>query len=163
MPFAIATLGALGIELLRARGAVLAQAPADGGIEVRQLPLTGLWTVRFELDEARGLGDPPARAASGEIAIRPPPPRPPGSTAAGSVHPGAAAVDLSPIGIALASRDVLAWRVGADSVRVLIDPVVNGGGVLMRGVIDGAVITGRWTHTTPTASAGGRFVMRRAP
>jgi len=57
--------------------------------------------------------------------------------------------------------EALAWRESGESIRILLNPVVDHGVIELSGTRAGNTITGQWTMTGDPATARGRFVLRR--
>ena len=121
--------------------------------------LTGIWQVRFELTRG-GDGERGRASVVGRIAF---PPVDGEQRGAGTVRPARIELELGQLGVSLSSQDALAWQIGPDSVRILLDPVIDQGGVLMRGTVRGQLIVGMWKTQKGRDEASGTFVMRRAP
>ena len=133
---------------------------------VRQEPasLTGRWEARFVLTRSSRLPFPTlAREVSGEIRFSPAAPPPLAQDAATwrLVYPGTAAVDFLPLGFKLGNAEALGWHATPDTVRIILDPTVDHGGVEVVGTGTGNDLSGRWELISDLARAEGHFTLRR--
>jgi len=138
-----------------------AQEPASAAAGEQEVALEGLWQVDIELDSAQAAREGRPRRISGTIALRAAPRRPnqPGSSTV--VYPGTYDIKLDELGIVLRSNVALAWYAGRGDVRVQLNPSVGGGSLLLRGHIEGGIVSGTWTYEGERQRITGRFSMKR--
>jgi hypothetical protein len=128
----------------------------------RAYHLEGQWSASFTLDSAwRLVREPQARELSGAITLSAAPQTAADAAPEKHVHSGTVAVDFGPFGFALARNGVIAWPLGADSVRMILDPTVDHGHVALDGTLKGERIEGRWQLISDPGGARGAFVLER--
>lgn len=131
------------------------QGVTSGGLE-------GSWLARFTLDSAWRLPTSPrAKSLGGTLRLQAAARAPAGPAASTPVSPGRSAISFAPFGFRLGTNEVLAWRLSRDSVRLVLDPTVDHGHMMLDGVQDGDSIRGHWTLVGDPSGARGAFVLRR--
>jgi hypothetical protein len=130
--------------------------------EGRRPSLAGRWTVELELLDSKNPALPvTARVTRGMLTLTATA-EGPDSLPSSTAYSGTSAVDLTPLGIRLASAEVMAVN-SADELRMILDPTVDHGHVVVRAVVGGDTMAGTWYLNSRPARASGRIRLRRVP
>jgi len=153
---------ALGAALILAVSADHMQSSAA----TSQDRLTGTWTLRLQVErEGYGPAEPQHRMLTAELALL--------STSAPGVRPWMAVSSFTHYGVYAGSVEELtpaatsrervplaaAKLVGRDSAEIVLNPTVDHGAVVLRGVLRDSTITGNWTTTGYVMGKSGNFRM----
>jgi hypothetical protein len=128
--------------------------------------LAGEWRVELVLEAGAGPDPATARSVRGTVSLAPPPAAPAGLPDPGpAVHAGTFAIDFRPFGFAPESTEALAWLARGDTVRMLLNAVVDHGVLELVGVrAAGGEVTGSWARVGDRRDPPhGRFRMWRQP
>lgn len=133
---------------------------------VSQVRLDDAWDLRIRVDEARVGGTlPNPREHTGAVALLQIPigRRQPWMAVSGFTHAGVFTDNFGAVGLSPAEGERIplaaARMVGADSVEVVLNPTKDHGSMVLRGLISGKRVRGRWEVTGYVPGARGTFEM----